>query len=328
MIWCMPTVSVLMPCHNAAPFVAEAVESCLQQQVDLEIVAVDDGSTDGTGDLLRRFGPPVTVLSGPRQGAPTARNIAYQASTAPFIQYLDADDTILPGKLAAQLSFLETSSAGAVYGDWRYCFEEGGSHRLGPVQRTGPQDDPIEALLDNWWMPPMVLLYRREAVAASGGWDPSIRVGQDHDFLLSVVIAGGRLGYLPGCHSLYRRHSALTVSRADPVQWLTARVALLEKAEATLRGAGALTTQRLEALGRSYLRLARWWWEHDRDEARRLHARACELGPALEPDASRAYRAMLAVAGFDRTEQIALVRRRAMKRLGHSTADPHPVPGR
>jgi glycosyltransferase involved in cell wall biosynthesis len=324
----MPKVSVLMPCHNASTWVAQAVESCLHQQVEVEIIAVDDGSTDGTGEVLRSFGPPVTVLSGPRQGAPTARNIAYEASTAPFIQYLDADDVILPGKFRAQLSFLKMTSVDAVYGDWRYCFEEGRSHRLGPIQRTGPQHDPVEALLDDWWMPAMVPLYRREAVAASGGWDPSISVGQDHDFLLSVVIAGGRLAYQPGCHSLYRRHSTVTVSRADPVQWLAGRVAVLEKAERTLHRADALASQRVASLAQSYLRLARWWWEHDREEARRLYARARDIHPDLKPDASLWYRALLALAGFDRAEEVALVRRRTMQRLRPSDAVTHPLPGR
>lgn len=324
----MPTVAVLMPCHNATTWVEQAVQSCLNQQVDVEIIAVDDGSTDGTGAVLRSFGPPVSVLSGPRQGAPTARNLAFEASTAPFIQYLDADDAILPGKLRAQLSFLETNDVDAVYGDWRYCFDEAPPSRLGPVQHTGAHSDPVEALLDDWWMPPMVPLYRRAAVAASGGWDPSIRVGQDHDFLLSVLIAGGRLGYQPGCHSLYRRHSALTVSRVDPVQWLLGRVALLEKAETALRSADALTSPRLQSLAQSYLRLARWWWEHDPDEARRLYTRARTLHPDMKPDAPRSYRALLALLGFDRAEQAALVRRRATQRLRRSDPGTHPLPGR
>ncbi len=324
----MATVAVLIPCRDASPWVAEAVESCLRQEVDVEIIAVDDGSTDDTVDILRRFGPPVTVLSCPGTGAPTARNMAFEASSAPFIQYLDADDVILPGKLVEQLSFLEASAIDTVYGDWRYWFDDGRSQPLGPVQRTGLQHDPVEALLDDWWMPSMALLHRREAVAASGGWEPSIPVGDDHDFLLSLVIGGGHLGYQPGCHSLYRRHTDRSVSRGDQVQWLAGRTALLQKAERSLIRGGALTTQRRESLARSYHRLARWWWDHDPDQARRIYTRAREIHADMEPDAPVAYRALRALAGFDRAEQLLSIRRRALHRLGRSMADPHPTPGR
>lgn len=316
-----------MPCRNAAAYVAEAVESCLEQEVEVEVVAVDDGSTDETAEVLRRFGPPVTVLTAPARGAPTARNMAFEASTAPFIQYLDADDVILPGKLVAQLSFLETMPVDTVYGDWRYRFDEGGAQRLGPVQRTGSQDDPVEALLDDWWMPSMAPLHRREAVEAGEGWDPSIPMADDHDFLLSLAITGARLAYQPGCHSLYRRHSDRSVSRVDHVRWLAGRVALLDKAETSLARREALTSPRRRSLARSYLRLARWWWDHDRDEARRLYARARGVHADVEPD-SIAYRALLALTGFDRAEQVASIRRRALRGIGRSMSNPHPSPGR
>lgn len=325
----MPVVAVLMPCRNAAPWVAAAVRSCLEQDVDCEIIAVDDGSTDATREILGQFGPTVTVVDGPAKGAPTARNIAFEASSAPYVQYLDADDVILPGKFEAQLGYLEANPADAVYGDWRYWFDDGETRHLGPVQRAGPQEDPVEALLDDWWIPSMAPLYRREAVAASGGWDPSARAGQDHDFLLSVVIAGAVLAYQPGCHSLYRRHSEGTVSRkADPTEWLAARVAMLEKAESALVRQGSLTPRRRESLGRSYARLAGWWWDHDRDRARSLYARAVEMGTGVDPGASAGYRRVLAVAGFERAEQLASIRRRALRRLGRSFEDPHPTPGR
>ena len=325
----MPLVAVLMPCRNAAPWVAAAVRSCLEQDVDCEIIAVDDGSTDATREIVQKFGPSVKLIDGPARGAPTARNIAFEASTAPFVQYLDADDVILPGKFEAQVGYLQANAADAVYGDWRYWFDDGATRRLGPVQRAGPQDDPVEALLDDWWIPSMAPLYRREAVAASGGWDVSLPSGQDHDFLLSVVIGGAVLAYQPGCHSLYRRHSEGTVSRTgDPREWLAARVVMLQKAERSLVRQGALTPRRQESLGRSYVRLAGWWWDHDRDRARSLYDRGLQMGTGTLSGGSIGYRVLLAVTGFERAQQLASIRRRALRHLGRSFEDPHPTPGR
>lgn len=324
----MTTVAVLMPCRNAARWVAEAVQSCLDQEVDVEVIAVDDGSTDATRAVLTRFGPPVTVLRGSGRGAPAARNLAFAASTAPYIQYLDADDVILPGKLESQVAFLEENQVEIVYGDWRYWFDDGTEQRLDRIQISGAQVDPIEALLDDWWIPLMAPLHRRPAVVAAGGWDLDIKVGQDHDFLLAELLGGARMAYQPGCHSLYRRHSDQTISRADPLSWLSGRSVLLEKSHAALLEDGALSPARRRALARSYQRLARWWWEHDPVEAARLDRLAQRTDPGARKDLELPYRAMVALAGFEGAERVAHGRRRLLRSLGRSVPESHPKPGR
>jgi hypothetical protein len=326
----MATVAVLIPCRNAARWVPEAVQSCLDQEVDVEIIAVDDGSTDDTRAVLKRFGPPVTVLRGSGRGAPAARNLAFAASTAPFIQYLDADDVILPGKLKCQVAFLEENQAEIVYGDWRYWFDDGTEERLDRIQISGAQVDPMEALLDDWWIPLMAPLHRRTAVVAAGGWDLDIKIGQDHDFLLAELRGGARMAYQPGCHSLYRQgHSDQTISRTDPLSWLSGRSTLLEKSHAALLEDGALTPARRRALARSYQRLARWWWEHDPVEAARLHRLAQLTDPAARRDLELPYRMMVGLAGFEGAERVAQRRRRLLRSLGRSVQEElHPKPGR
>lgn len=317
-------VSVIIPCRNAEQWVSEAIQSCLDQDIDVEVVAVDDGSTDSTGDVLRSFGSRVTVLTGRQRGAPAARNAGFAASGAPFVQFLDADDVILPGKLGLEVDRLGTTGADVVYGDWRYQFGGGDVPALGPVQASGAHDDPIEALLDDWWIPTVVPLHRRSSVVASGGWDPAVRVGQDHDLLLSSLIAGARLLYEPGCRSHWRRHDDDTVSRGDPVGWFTGRLLLLQKAQAALVSAGTLDAQRRRALARSYHRLARWWYSHDRATARRVRALAVETDRAVIREQDALYRALLRVGGFDGAERVAGLRQRLMG----PAIDPHPAPGR
>jgi glycosyltransferase involved in cell wall biosynthesis len=116
----MPTVSVIIPMKNAAEFVRAAVESVLHQAVDLEVVVVDDGSTDGSGDVVRAIGDPrVRVIPGPQQGIAAAFNAGLAAATGEFVARCDADDLFPPGRLAWQVSFLnDHPDFGAVSGSY------------------------------------------------------------------------------------------------------------------------------------------------------------------------------------------------------------------
>lgn len=107
------SVSVVIPALNAAPFVCEAVESALAQRglhpaVSLEVIVVDNGSTDGTPDVVRRaFGDRVRIMSEPRdRSAAAARNTGIAAAGGGTIALLDADDTWLPEKTARQMELL------------------------------------------------------------------------------------------------------------------------------------------------------------------------------------------------------------------------------
>lgn len=105
----MPRVSVIIPAHNAAAFIGQAVESvCLQTYGDWEIVAVDDGSSDSTWKLLQDAGPRVHSLRRERAGGPAlARNLALAHATGELVAFLDADDLLLPNYLQSQLECYE-----------------------------------------------------------------------------------------------------------------------------------------------------------------------------------------------------------------------------
>jgi glycosyltransferase involved in cell wall biosynthesis len=106
------SVSVVIPAHNAARFIGQAIESVFQQceaaaDLDLDVIVVDNTSTDATCDVVQRdFGSKVRLLHEPKPGAACARNAGIAAATAPLIAFLDADDLWLPGKLADQFAAL------------------------------------------------------------------------------------------------------------------------------------------------------------------------------------------------------------------------------
>jgi len=139
-----PRVSVVIPAYNAARWLAAAVESCLAQSFqDLEIIIVDDGSSDATRSLVAQWSAPIRVVHTEHRGSSAARNVGTALARGEFIQYLDADDYLLPDKIARQVARLACSGAEVAYGDWRYRFEfPGGWHLLSPVVRPGQLQDP------------------------------------------------------------------------------------------------------------------------------------------------------------------------------------------
>lgn len=106
------SVSVVIPAHNAARFIGQSIESVFQQReaaanLDLDVIVVDNASTDATCDCVQRdFGSRVRLVHEPKPGAACARNTGIAAATAPLIAFLDADDLWLPGKLADQCAAL------------------------------------------------------------------------------------------------------------------------------------------------------------------------------------------------------------------------------
>ena len=104
-----PAVSVVMPAYNVAGYIEAAVASVLSQDVDLELVVVDDGSTDGTSERLRGIGDPrLRVITQPNSGRPSiARNRGIREARAPILAFLDGDDIYLAGKLRRTLAVLE-----------------------------------------------------------------------------------------------------------------------------------------------------------------------------------------------------------------------------
>lgn len=308
----MASVSILIPCHNAAPWLEETLDSCLSQRgVDVEVIVIDDGSTDNSLDILERYGQSIIVESGPNRGGNIARNRAFGLSSGQYIQYLDADDYILLGKLARQVESLERTGADVAYGDWRYLYDSGKRKTLSPVYVAGAQEDMVAALLSPWWVPVMVPLYRREAVRSAGGWDEQLRTGQDRAFILSVAMAGAVFSYEPGCYSIYRRHGNLTVSTATTRLWLDTTRQVLERFEADLRGEGQLGPSRRDALARTYFYIARKYYPYDPSMYHHLLRKCRDLGCAFAKDQPMSYQIAQRLLGYEGAELVAAGKRKA-----------------
>ncbi len=201
----MPAVSVLMPCYNAAATLGEALETLERQSLpDFEVVAVDDGSTDQTGQILRdwtRRDRRFRILSRPHQGIIAALNAGLAACRAPFVARMDADDRVHPDRLARQVDFLAQRPEVAVAG----CLVSGfPARQVGEGLRlylrwlnslVSEADIRREIFIESPFAHPSVM-FRREWVEQVGGYQER-GWAEDYDLWLRLAQAGARFAKVP-----------------------------------------------------------------------------------------------------------------------------------
>jgi glycosyltransferase involved in cell wall biosynthesis len=210
-------VSIIVPCYNVERFLVETLESALVQSYRfIEIIIIDDGSTDGTAKIIHSYGDRVRGDFGPNRGASAARNRGTALARGEFIQYLDADDLLLPGVIERRVDALQATDADVAYSDWEKLVEvTEGVFEVGERVTTRIEDlDPSPKIAQlRFWAPPAALTYRRAIVQQIGGWKEWLPIIQDARFLQDAGLVGGRFVYAPGVGARYRVHRGPSLSR-------------------------------------------------------------------------------------------------------------------
>jgi glycosyltransferase involved in cell wall biosynthesis len=206
-----PTVSVVIPVFNGDAFVGDAIAGVLAQTHPVvECIVVDDGSTDATADVVRRFGGAVRLIQQPNAGVAAARNRGAEAATGRFVAFLDADDAWAPGKLERQLAAAAgLPGTGLVLCDLELFDEDTGATLGRSAMQPGPG-----TLLD------MVLFEGVETVSCSstalleralferlGGFDVALSMSADWDFLARALLEAP-VASVPEPLVRYRVHGA------------------------------------------------------------------------------------------------------------------------
>ncbi len=181
-------VSVIIPTFNRRQLVREAVALvCAQRDADYEIIVVDDGSTDGTADMLRaEFGSRLRPICTENRGVSAARNRGVAESHGDLIAFLDSDDLWLPDKLAAQGRFLREHPNAAICQTEEIWVRNG--VRVNPCKHhRKPSGDIFEASLRLCLVSPSAVMVRRALFEASGGFDESLPACEDYDLWLRIA---------------------------------------------------------------------------------------------------------------------------------------------
>jgi len=207
-----PLVSVLIPLFNAAPYLPETLKYVLSQTyTNVEVIMVDDGSTDNSWDIASRYTEDsrVRLLRNPNKGACSARNYAFSKSKGKYVMFMDADDYCSLDKIERQVQALDKGPIGSV----AYCslanLRDGQLELPGSRKIDRDYDSPIDLLLDmlshkGGFNCPHCYLVPRDLVEKVGGWDESVRKNQDGEFFSRIIMAASKMLYVPEVYAVWR----------------------------------------------------------------------------------------------------------------------------
>ena len=214
-----PLVSILIPAYNAEKTIAETLQSAIAQTWPRkEIIVVDDGSTDRTAEIARRFvAPGVALVSTKNQGLSAAVNHAFRLCQGDYVQELDADDLLAPNKIELQLADLRGANSRRVLlsSAWAPFYYRTRHARF--VQNSLCEDlTPVEWLLrkmgEGLHMQNATWLVSRELAEAAGPWDITLRYDQDGEYFARVLLASEGTRFVAGTGVFYRLRGSNRIS--------------------------------------------------------------------------------------------------------------------
>jgi glycosyltransferase involved in cell wall biosynthesis len=218
-----PRISVVIPAWNAAEYIESSVASVLaQSEPDLEIVVVDDGSTDATAAVVSSVADQrVRLVTQENRGQSAALNRGAAESRGKYIKFLDADDWLNPGHLEAQLGVLEDTAEMLASCRWGYFVHEPPTRQVRTSHTDRDYDDPMLWLIDSLardegMMGGWMWLIPREVWDRCGGWDESLTLNNDFDFSIRLLLASKGVRFARDAVYSYREgvRGALSATRS------------------------------------------------------------------------------------------------------------------
>jgi glycosyltransferase involved in cell wall biosynthesis len=285
-----PLVSILIPAFNAEPWIADTIQSALSQTWSKkEIIVIDDGSTDQTLSIARRFASKVvSVVSQPNGGASASRNKAFSLSEGDYIQWLDADDLLGQDKIARQMEALERCSGNRtlISSAWGRFFYRPSKAGFTPSSLWHDLS-PVEWLLRKYaeavYMPPASWLVSRELTEAAGPWDTRLSFDDDGEYFCRLITKSDRIRFVPEAKTFYRVSGAGSMSHIGRSEKKLESLLLSMK----LHIEHFRSLEDSERVRVACLKYLQWWqlpfFPERMDMLKRMEPLAAALGGELEP---------------------------------------------
>jgi glycosyltransferase involved in cell wall biosynthesis len=285
-----PLVSILIPSFNAEPWIRQTLESAISQEYPhKEVIIVDDGSTDRTLEIARTFeSPSVLVIAQPNAGGPAARNKALVHAQGEYIQWLDHDDLLAPGKISSQINEWERVQSDNMlfscpFAMFYYRWEKAKLSQSRLYQNLTPSDYFFIKFSDDTYFQPSCWLVSRKLSDLAGPWWELRSPDDDGEYFCRVVAASKGIHFVPEARCHWRvTHQGFNQA------WKRSRVHLHALFESTVRSIAHYRkledTERSRAACVAFLqnRLI-YFYPESPDIVTQMSALAEELGGALSP---------------------------------------------
>ena len=310
-----PLVSVLIPCYNAQRFISETIESVLSQTWgNLEIIVVDDGSTDGSARELERFSDNrVRVVRQTNRGQTAALNTALAHANGDFIQYLDADDLISPHKIELQMHRLAERTDCVASAEWGRFYNDPKETRF--VKEPVWQDlDPLDWLATarangQDMMFPALWLLPRAIVQRTGPWREDLSLNNDAEYFTRALLNAKRVLFCEGAQCHYRSGIIGSLSGQKTAKAWTSQYAVLDLCESYVRAREDSERVR-RGFALSWQHLAHACYPYDSGMAERALQRARTLHSVeIRPDGGTAFHLVTQLFGWRIARKIQAMRK-------------------
>ena len=328
-----PTISIVMPSFNRGDLLAQAIDSCLvERDVALEVVVVDDASTDGTRERITHIAcndarvVPVFLETNHGSGG-VARNVGVARARGEYVKFLDHDDLLELGTLPHELAAARREAADLVMSGWGVCAIDAEGRTLpGSEKRHEPPllEGLVDAILGHAKVPYTgAVLYRRRHLEGVA-WDPSVSIIDDFDFFCRSALKPGKIARRTALAYWWRRHPESIQARSErnPLAFLDSsyiRERIYRRVEELLAARGELAADRQAELAQIYYNGVRAFARFDPPKAREVLDHVFELDPRFRPspryEASALVRAAAAVLGVRSAVSLYAVARRLSDRL-------------
>jgi glycosyltransferase involved in cell wall biosynthesis len=268
-----PRVSIVIPSYNRRVLLREAIESCLQQDyANIEVVVVDDGSTDGTQeslrDLLNGSSGKVVYYRQKNMGTSAAKNAGLRIASGDYIQFLDSDDILMPQKISMQMQLIEASGYRA---DCCLCFGRMGLSAEGweKAERIGEQCGDWAACLDRLCsrtihvIPTLAPVWRKDFLASKFAWREDLWVSEEWEYYIRLMCFQPRTEFAAEDLFWVRAHEGEHLSKdsKNDRHWRSASMALIYALEC-IHSSGFATQRResgiLDRSGGTYINVLRY----------------------------------------------------------------------
>ena len=308
-------VSILIPCFNAEKWAGQAIDSALAQTYPhKEVVVVDDGSTDNSLEVIRQFGDRIRWETGPNCGGNAARNRLLKLANGEWLQYLDADDYLLPDKVRTQIEFAHAHpNCDVIYSATASEIKENG--RLVREKHRIPEPRDPWFLLAHWELPQTGgSLWNIKALRRVGGWRVDQPCCQEHELYFQLLQAGGRFEHCDCCLAVYRRWDhGVRISNTLPQEQFRQRLLIMDRIEMHLKERNELSPARHAAINDTRHAIARGLWYQDRAWAGRIadsiRTSDPNYSPAIQPASPLIYSIAYRLLGFEAAQRLASYKR-------------------
>lgn len=270
-----PEVSVVIPVYNRESLIGEAIASALAED-SVEVIVVDDASTDGTWDVISRLADPrVRAARMERNsGQSAARNRGLESARGTYVKYLDSDDLLVPRHLAREVEAI--GEADIAVSGWINVDAAGNEQ-----QWEAPRFDSIvDDVLAGKAVPTSAALYRRRD---DWRWDPDLRKLDDWDYFAQAALGASKIVTVDGPAYRWREHGGDRATNVSMLRNARELVRILEKIESRLSADGRLTDARRKRLAQYLYKELRVLSLHDREAFEVVLAHIHELDPKFTP---------------------------------------------